>query len=69
MWNKDEIEGKGKQIEGAIEKKAGEFVTNPDLEAQGKAKRLEGTVQEKVGEVRRHAGDALEKAGKAISGK
>ena len=53
MWNKDEIEGKGKQIEGAIEEKAGEFVTNPDLEAQGKAKRLEGKVQEKVGEVLR----------------
>ena len=69
MWNKDEIEGKGKQIAGAVKEKAGQFVTNPDLEAQGKAKRLEGKVQEKVGEVRRHAGDALEKAGKAISGK
>jgi uncharacterized protein YjbJ (UPF0337 family) len=69
MWNKDEIEGKGKQIEGAVKDKAGQFVTNPDLEAEGKTERLEGKVQERVGEVRRHAGDALEKAGKAISGK
>lgn len=69
MWNKDEIEGKGKQVEGAMKEKAGGLVTNPDLEAQGKAERLEGKVQETGGEVRRDAGDALEKAGKAISGK
>ena len=69
MWNKDEIEGKGKQIEGAVKEKAGEFVTNPDLEAAGKAERFKGILQEKAGEVRRHAGDAMEKAGKAISGK
>jgi uncharacterized protein YjbJ (UPF0337 family) len=69
MWNKDEIEGKGKQIEGAMKKKAGEFDTNPDLGAEGNAGRVEGKVQEKVGEVRRTAGDALEKADKAITGK
>jgi len=69
MWNKDEIEGKGKQVEGAMKEKAGSLVTNPDLEAEGKAERLEGIVQESVGEVRRDAGDVLEKAGKAISGK
>ena len=69
MWNKDEIEGKSKQIEGAVKEKAGEFVTNPDLEAEGKAERLEGKVQEKAGELRRNAAGLLEKAGKAISGK
>jgi uncharacterized protein YjbJ (UPF0337 family) len=67
MWNKDEI--KGKQIEGAVKEKAGEFVTNPDLEAAGKAERLEGKVQETIGEVRGNAGDALKKASKAISRK
>jgi uncharacterized protein YjbJ (UPF0337 family) len=67
MWNKDEI--KGKQIEGAVKEKAGEFVTNPDLEAAGKAERLEGKVQETIGEVRGNAGDVLKKAGNAISGK
>ncbi|MEK6300232.1 MAG: CsbD family protein [Acidobacteriota bacterium] len=69
MWNEDEIEGKGKQVKGAIKDKAGDLLNDRDLEAEGKAERLEGKVQEKIGEVRRNAGDALEKAGKAISGK
>jgi uncharacterized protein YjbJ (UPF0337 family) len=69
MWNKDEIKGKGKQIEGAVKEKAGQFVTNPDLEAAGKAERLEGKVQEKAGEYRRNAAGLLEKVGKAINGK
>jgi uncharacterized protein YjbJ (UPF0337 family) len=29
MWNKDEIKGKGKQIEGAIKDKAGKLTGNP----------------------------------------
>jgi len=69
MWNEDEIEGKGKQVTGAIKDKAGDLLKDRDLEAEGKTERLEGKVQEKIGEVRRNAGDALEKAGKAISGK
>jgi uncharacterized protein YjbJ (UPF0337 family) len=69
MWNKDEIEGKGKQIKGAIKDKAGKLVNDRDLEAEGNAERQEGKVQELVGEVRRNAGAALEKAGKVISGK
>jgi len=69
MLNKDEIEGKGKQIEGAMKDKAGQFVTSPDLEAEGKAEQLEGKVQEKAGELRRNAAGLLEKAGNAVSGK
>ena len=69
MWNKDELEGKGKKIEGAVKEKAGSLVTNPGLEAAGRAERLEGKIQEKAGELRRNAAGPLEKAGKAISGK
>lgn len=69
MWNKDEIKGKGKQIEGAVKEKAGRFVTNPDLEAKGKAERLEGKVQEKVGEFRRNAAGLLERVSKTVNGK
>jgi uncharacterized protein YjbJ (UPF0337 family) len=47
MWNKDEIKGKGKQIEGAIKNKAGKLTDNPKLEAKGKAERVVGKVQEK----------------------
>jgi uncharacterized protein YjbJ (UPF0337 family) len=69
MWNKDEIAGKGKQIEGEIKEKAGQFVTNPDLEAAGKAERFKGILEEKAGQARRHAGDAVEKAAEVIPGK
>lgn len=69
MWNKDEIDGKGKQVKGAIKDKAGELLNDRDLEAEGNAERQEGKVQELVGEVRRNAGSALEKAAKVISGK
>ena len=69
MWNKDEIKGKGKQIEGAIKDKAGKLIGNPNLEAKGEAERLAGKVQEKTGEARRKAGDAVVTAAKAIRGK
>lgn len=68
MWNKDEIEGKGKQIKGTIKDKVGEWTDNPDLEAEGEAERAAGNVQERFGEARRHAGEAVEEVGKAISG-
>ena len=69
MLSKNEITGKGKQIEGAIKAKVGEVTNNPRLEAKGKAERLEGKVQEKVGKGRRKVGEAVAKAGKAIAGK
>ncbi len=69
MWNKDEIKGKGKQIEGAIKNKAGKLTDNPNLEAKGKAERVAGKVQEKTGKARRKVGKPLEKAGKVIAGK
>jgi uncharacterized protein YjbJ (UPF0337 family) len=69
MWNKDEIKGKGKEIEGAVKEEAGKFVTNPELEAAGKAERLEEKVHEKAGEMRRNPAGLLEKAGIAVRGK
>jgi uncharacterized protein YjbJ (UPF0337 family) len=69
MWNKDEIKGKGKQIEGSIKDKTGKLVGNPKLEAKGEAERAAGKIQEKSGEVRRKTGEAVQKVGKAIAGK
>jgi uncharacterized protein YjbJ (UPF0337 family) len=69
MWNKDELEGKGKKIKGNVKGKAGEILGNRELEDEGKAERTEGEIQETFGEGRRKVGDAVEKAGKAISGK
>ena len=69
MWNKDEIKGKGKQIEGAIKNKAGKLTDNPKLEAKGEAERVAGKLQEKSGKARRKTGEAVQKVGKAIAGK
>ena len=69
MWNKDEIKGKGKQIEGAIKNKAGKLTDNPKLEAKGEAERVAGKLQEKSGKARRKTGEAVQKVGKSIAGK
>ena len=69
MWNKAEIKGKAKQIEGAIKNKAGKLVGNPKLEAKGKTERVAGKVQEQVGAARRKTGAAIVTAAKTIAGK
>ena len=69
MLSKNEIKGKGKQIEGAIKVKVGELTDNPGLEAKGEVERLEGKVQEKAGKAFRKIDEAVEKADKAISRK
>ncbi|HZN10147.1 MAG TPA: CsbD family protein [Blastocatellia bacterium] len=68
MWNKDEVEGKGKQIKGNIKDKAGEVIGNPDLEAEGEAEHAEGDVQQGFGKARRKVGEAIEDVGEAIGG-
>lgn len=69
MWNKDEVEGKGKQIAGAIKDRVGEATNNPRLEAEGEAERLEGKVQQNVGKGRRKVGKVIARAGKVLAGK
>lgn len=69
MWNKDEIKGKGKQIEGAVKDKTGKLINDPNLEAKGKAERVTGKIQEKSGKARRKTGEAVVTAAKAIAGK
>jgi uncharacterized protein YjbJ (UPF0337 family) len=69
MWNKAEIKGKGKQIEGAIKDKTGKVIGNPNLEAKGKAERVAGKIEEKVGKARRKTGEAVVKAAKGFAGK
>jgi uncharacterized protein YjbJ (UPF0337 family) len=69
MWNKAEIKGKGKQIEGAIKDKAGKLIGNANLEAKGKAERVAGKIQEKVGKARRKTGEAVVTAAKVIAAK
>jgi uncharacterized protein YjbJ (UPF0337 family) len=66
MWNKDELEGKGKQIKGKAKDKAGEIISNPELETEGEAERVEGWAQEGIGRARRKAEEAEEKFEDAV---
>jgi uncharacterized protein YjbJ (UPF0337 family) len=68
MWNKDEIEGKGKQIKGAIKDKVGEWTDNPALEEEGEAERAEGKVQETIGTARRKAEEVVDDVKKKATG-
>jgi uncharacterized protein YjbJ (UPF0337 family) len=64
--NKDEIEGKARNIKGAIKEGVGRATGNPRLEDEGADERDSGAVQEKAGQVRRNVGDAVEDLGKKI---
>ena len=53
------LEGKGKQIFGAIKDKAGELIKDRKLEVKGEAERIAGKVQEKTGKARRKTAEAM----------
>lgn len=57
MWNKDEVEGKGKQIKGAAKEKAGEWTDDESLKEEGTMDRVKGNVQQAAGKVRHKAKD------------
>ena len=67
MRNKGE--GEGKPIEGPAKDKAGELISDPDLEAKGKTERLNGKIQEEADKALWKACKVIKKAGKIISGK
>jgi uncharacterized protein YjbJ (UPF0337 family) len=62
MWNKDEIEGKGKQVKGMIKEKVGEITGNDALEHEGVVDQAEGKALEDFGKARRKVNEKVEKA-------
>ena len=56
--NKDQVEGKVKDVAGRIERQAGEWTGNSKTQADGAVKQVEGKVQKAWGDVK----DAGEKA-------
>ena len=50
--NKDQIEGKLKNIGGKIQEEVGDLIDSPEQEAKGQRNQAEGKVQEKVGDVK-----------------
>jgi uncharacterized protein YjbJ (UPF0337 family) len=50
--NKDQIEGKVKDVAGRVERQAGEWTGSKEAEARGVAKQVEGKVQGVWGDVK-----------------
>ena len=59
--HKDEVDGVGKQVKGAVKDAAGGLTGNEKLQAEGKLDKAEGKFQQKVGEVKDATRDALKK--------
>lgn len=62
MSNRDIIEGKAKQIEGALKDARGDLTGDPADNLEGKAKKAEGQIQEEIGRL----GNAARKLGRDV---
>ena len=58
--NKDQVDGAGKQIKGAVKDAVGGLTGNAKLQAEGKMDKAEGKVQQKVGDVKNEVRKALD---------
>jgi uncharacterized protein YjbJ (UPF0337 family) len=50
--NKDRVEGKMKDVAGRVERQAGEWTDNEEMQVRGTAKQVEGKVQNAVGKLK-----------------
>ena len=64
--NKDELEGKGKQIKGKAKQAWGDVTNDERLRDEGVADETAGKVEEGFGKARRKAGDALHEVAEKI---
>lgn len=56
--NKDRVEGKAKDLAGRVERQAGEWTNDTEMQVKGAAKQAEGKVQNTFGKAK----DATKKA-------
>ena len=56
--NKDQVEGKAKQVQGRVENAAGALADDNETRAAGVGKEVEGKVQEAYGNVKKAIHDA-----------
>ena len=59
--HKDQVEGVGKQVKGAVKDAVGGLTGNEKLQAEGKADKIVGKVQQKVGDAKDATRDAIKK--------
>ena len=64
--NRDEMDGKEKNVAGRIKEATGALTGNDDLEKRGADERAEGQAQENLGRARRKVGEAIEDLGDEI---
>jgi uncharacterized protein YjbJ (UPF0337 family) len=64
--NRDEREGKEKNVAGRIKQATGTLTGNRELEEEGADERAEGNLQEGLGRGRRKLGEAIEDLGEDI---
>jgi uncharacterized protein YjbJ (UPF0337 family) len=60
--NKDQVEGKIKDVGGRVERQVGEWTGDPEKQAHGTLKQAEGKAQNAWGKVKDAAKDATEKS-------
>ncbi|MEP7341262.1 MAG: CsbD family protein [Acidobacteriota bacterium] len=68
MWNKDEVEGKGKEIKGSVKNKVGEWTNDPTLEEEGEEEEFEGKVQGNVGTAKRKVENFVDNVKHKVAG-
>jgi len=61
FMHKDQVDGVGKQVKGAVKDAAGGLTGNERLQAEGKLDKAEGKIQQKVGEAKDNVRDALKR--------
>ena len=64
--NRDEREGKEKNVAGRIKEATGALTGNEDLEKRGADERAEGEAQGELGRARRKVGEAIEELGEDV---
>lgn len=64
--NRDEVEGKARDIKGHVKESAGALVGNERLEREGELDQASGESQEAFGNARRKIGEAIEDIGDDI---
>jgi uncharacterized protein YjbJ (UPF0337 family) len=64
--NRDELEGKAKEIKGRVKQGVGDLTDDEKLRDEGVADEAEGEVQGGYGRARRKVGEAIEEVGEKI---
>lgn len=64
--NNDRIEGKAKEIKGAVKDATGRLINDPKLQAEGKMDKVEGKVQNTYGKAKDAAEDAVDTANRKV---